>query len=93
MIPALSQETYGAGTKIPGYLTRCRHNVTKNDIRKWFQKIERYLQENNLKTNLDAAYRVFNTNEIVFFSGCVLAKKVENTNTTSVVMRKISLQF
>lgn len=65
--------------RLPDNLSRARDNVTENNIRAWFTKIESYLDENNIKTILNDPHRIFNADETAFFwspkPGRVLAKK------------------
>lgn len=62
-------------------LTTARDNVKEEDINRWFEEVEGYLQEKGLMEVIKEPERIFNTDESAFFlspkAGKVLAKRGE----------------
>lgn len=62
-------------------LTKARDNVTEEDLKKWFESIRRYLEEQGLLDVLNDPNRIFNTDESAFYlqpnTGKVLVRKGE----------------
>ena len=60
-------------------VTEASSCVSEENIRKWFDEVQKYIRENNLEEVMDDPSRIFNGDETGFqkcsSTGCVLAEK------------------
>lgn len=68
-------------------LTKARDGVKETDVINWFQEIEQYLEQNNLKDIVKDPNRVFNADESAFFFVS------EGRSCTCKERRETSVQF